>query len=325
MELNLELALNHEFRIREFRNRSSEYNQRSSGWINERNDFITGSIIASAIGIMGPCARQNILIEKASNGKIRSFFGNQASHFGSMMEPISNMIYCLKYGTRINSFNQVRHETVPYLACSTDGVTDQCINIEIKSLFSREIKSKHIKREYYHQMQLQMHCLNLEITHFIEVKYKVSDKIPNITDESNIREGLLGTVGSPDSPYQGIIIETWNINENCIEYLYSEISINLDILRNWYEITMKYLQDSDTHLYTRSIFWSLDQFNLQVVKRDKKWLELYGPELNKFWNEVLYLRANPDKLNELIQKKNNLKKKNKYTDDSMNQLDTCLL
>lgn len=41
--------------------------------------------------------------------------------------------------------------------------------IEIKTLARRAIGK--VKREYHHQMQHQMFCLDLERTHFIEAKY----------------------------------------------------------------------------------------------------------------------------------------------------------
>ena len=120
--------------------RTSNSCQRTIEWKNERNNFITGSIVSHALGLMGQSARKNLLIEKASNGSIQSFFGCQSTHFGNIYEVITKYIYEKTYDTKINEFNQIKHDKIDFLAASTDGVTDELINIEIKALFSRDIK-----------------------------------------------------------------------------------------------------------------------------------------------------------------------------------------
>lgn len=321
--------LNQQFKIQELRDRSSQHDQRSDGWKDERNNYITGSIIAHAIGLMGNQAKQDLILEKSTMGKCRNFYGNHTTHFGNIMEPISNMIYCLRYGTNINMFNQIKHPTINFLAVSTDGVTDELVNIEFKSLYSREIRQNYIKKEYYHQMQLQMECLNLYTTHFIEVKYDVIETCNQIDINGKsyqyqfsnpIQVNQDNDSISVDLEH-GIIIETWNAITNDYEYFYSEITVD-QYIQSWYDETMLFIQKSHDLTYIRDIYWTLNTFYVQQVLRDPKWIHTYLPGLKTFWDQVLYYRdpKNAIELNQLILNKNS--KKNSRSNKSM---DECLL
>ncbi len=298
--------INQYIKIKDLDKRSSIADQRSVKWVLERNDCITGSIVAQAIGIMGESAQKGILLEKSSMGQYKTFFGNHSTHFGNMMEPVSNMIYCLIYGTNINMFNQIKHQNIDFLAASTDGVTDELVNIEIKSLYSREIRENYVKKEYYHQMQLQMECLGLELTHFIEVKYDIHSHTTNTTNTNSIR---------------GIIIECWQCQKNSLEYFYSDITVSNTNLQSWYDYTIQFINSRDDLIYIRDINWSLNTFYVQEVPRDHNWLTEYLPKLRAFWDRVLYYRQHPAELEVLMNKK----KKKKKPKNPANDLTNCLL
>jgi len=253
---------------------------------NERNNFITGSVVSHALGLMGQSARKNLLIEKASNGTIQSFFGCQSTHFGNIYEVITKYIYEKTYDTKINEFNQIKHDKIEFLAASTDGVTDELINIEIKALFSRNIKVGKVKKEYYHQTQLQMECLNINLTHFIESKYSsIIDSDTDIDLKSLNRNGIT----------HGIIIEVYNIINKSLEYIY--------IYDNSYNIINDEIKNNNDLIFIRDIYWKLEEFYVQEIKRDKNWLTDNLSTLSTFWEEVKYYRNNPDAFDSIKTKK----------------------
>ena len=164
--------------ISSFKSRELKAEQRSK-WHEQRNSYITGSILASSCGIMGPKARIKLLLEKATYGDYKSFYGNNATRHGTLFECISMKIYEQITGGVVYQFNLIPHIYIDFLAVSTDGVSivnNQIRNLEIKSLISKVINGK-VKKEYYHQTQLQMECLNIDVTDFIEVKYELCNKI----------------------------------------------------------------------------------------------------------------------------------------------------
>jgi len=161
---------------------------------------------------MGYVARLNLILEKATYGTYRTFFGGKATQYGTRFEPVSNDIYCYRNNTRIHEFGLIPHKTIPFLGASTDGVSDELKNIEIKSPFSRVPNGK-VKKEYMHQMQSQMECLGLNVTDFIEVKYEEYGKLSEMLKRIE------------DDPEYGCMIEVHNTTIDQLEYIYSPIEL----------------------------------------------------------------------------------------------------
>ena len=248
---------------------------------------------------MGPVARHNLLLEKASYGEYRSFNGGFHTHYGNRYEPVSNAIYCYRTGRKIHMFGLIPHKEIGFLAASTDGVTDNIRNIEIKSLSTRVINGK-IKKEYFHQMQMQMECLGLPVTDFIET---------SCSEFSNREEfeAAFTLTKSKKTPEKGCMIEVYNKNTSMLEYIYSPIEYcqDLQAMNLWIKEQDNLIASRDDMLYVREIYWKLDVYSCIEVKRDKSWLVTYEHKLQEFWREVQMLRQNPDKLKELIEAKTN--------------------
>jgi putative phage-type endonuclease len=272
--------------------------QGSDIWLKARNEYITASVSAACAGLMGKVARENQVLEKASYGRYRSFKGNRYTEIGNMYEEVTNKYYSYINKNPIYSFNLIpnKDEEYYFMAASTDGITANLINIEIKTLVSRAINPNKIKKEYYHQMQHQMECLKLDETDFIEVIYK---EYPSL---SEAKQNCL------DTNKIGIIVEYIVNGFDKPKYLYSEIGdVNLE---EWEQEKKFKLSNS----YVRSIYWVMTDYLCRRILKDGGWIKKMGPELKKFWDEVIELRSDPYKL----QKKIDSKKKNSY-------LDKCLI
>lgn len=297
-------------KIAELQQRSMS-SQRTTDWLAKRNNYITGSIIAHALNLMGQAARNNLLLEKASNGGYRSFGGSFHTHYGNRYEPVTNMIYCYRNKTKIHDFGLIQHKDVDFLAASTDGVTDQLRNIEIKSLSSRKINGK-VKKEYYHQMQLQMECLGLEVTDFIECRFT---EYPNF---QKFKEN------SFENKEKGCMIEVFDLESGDLDYVYSPIEIHndFDALNNWIQTEEHRISESTTQIFVRNILWQLVQYSCMEVKKDPHWFNDYFPEMQRFWKDVADLRQNPTKLEQAL----SVKKQPKHLRDICQQMnDQCML
>lgn len=265
--------------------------QRSELWLQQRVKYITASVSAACAGIMGKAARENQLLEKASNGAFRSFKGGYYTDIGNIFEEITNSYYCHIHNTRIHEYGLIPHYKEEYrelLAASTDGVSSRLVNIEIKTLPGRVPDGK-VKKEYYNQTQHQMECLGLKKTDFLEAKYA----------EYNTIEDLVNATCKDDC--RGIIVELYNLTEKRYEYQYSPV-INPDMeqLQRWQDSRDRVIREYSDKLFTRWIYWKQTDYLCTSIDYDPKWIITMGPLHKQFDKDVCALRANPKKLQQMI-------------------------
>lgn len=289
----------HRQRLEEFRSRQLKGEQGSQQWLRERHMYITASVSAACVGLMGPSARENQLLEKASFGAYSPFKGGYYTQKGNIFEDVTAAYYSYVNNKKIWAFGLIPHSSPKYgfLAASTDGVTDDLINIEIKTLVGRQPDCTTIKKEYYHQMQQQMECLGLECTDFIEVKYKETASASS------------SGVGASAPGRTGIIIEWWCMDSSGLKYSYAPID-GVTSAISWEEETMLMLAEAPDQLYIRSIYWKMTDYLCRRVPRDPKWIVTMGPKLSKFWDEVNSLRENSEELEVRISGKDSKREPN---------------
>jgi hypothetical protein len=237
---------------------------------------------------MGQNSRKMQLLEKATMGKYRSFTGGFYTDMGNIFEDVTANYYSFLNNTTIHDFALIPcdKEEYSFLGASTDGVTEDLTNIEIKTLAGRKLDD-HIKKEYYHQMQHQMFCLGLEKTHFLEAKYQTLD---------TLHEAISATGTLPC----GIILEYYK--EGRFIYQYSDIACkNLKVWERDFTIPK---QDS---LYIRTIYWKMTGYQVKTVHRDPQWILDIGPALKQFWSDLQNLKNCPQQLQEIIDSENHKK------------------
>jgi len=299
--------------LQHLRSREIPGDQRTTQWKIERMKYITASVAADCAGVMGPGARENQLLEKASYGQYCSFRGGYYTDIGNIFEPVTNSYYCIVNNVRIYDFGLIPNNKEPYtfLAASTDGVAAAMTaeevhagsvatltNIEIKTLPGRVPDGK-IKKRYYHQMQQQMECLGLEHTDFIEVKYDQYDSL----DELRAKVGAGVGVGQPI----GSIAELYHCEEQRYIYEYSPVGKGteqgLKELNEWQQQRDKIIAGYTQTVFTRWIFWVQTHYSCIHVKRDPTWIVTMGPSLLKFYEEMVALRADQSRVLRLIAEK----------------------
>ena len=284
------------------------YKQKSQQWLDQRNNYLTASTIAAALGAIGPVARQNLLLNKASYGKVNPFYGSCATHWGTKYEPVANHIYAMRNHAKIYDFGMITNEKYPILGISPDGILLDRM-LEIKCPYSRIIDGK-IKVEYYHQMQEQMTVCDYDQCDFLECRFtEVSQEnfwedfyfdgglslppLPRSGHGSSSKGVSSQKKGNDEYPMEkGIIMACLNINESEIEYIYSPIELyqNREQLQQWEQDTLKTLSTDHTRIFIQESYWNLVKYHCQLVKRDPSWIEISYPILEKFWQEVLHYR-----------------------------------
>ena len=271
------------------RSRQLSGDQRSAEWLRKRVDYITASVSAACAGLMGASARQAQLIEKATYGDYRTFTGGYHTDMGNIFEDLTASHYEKLNKTRVNNFQLIPHLNEDlHLGASTDGITDELINIEIKTLAGRELDDK-IKKAYYHQTQHQMECLGLDVTHFLEATYQTFSCLMDAKKKSG------------KYPY-GIILEFYN--DSKYTYLYSPQGKDNELIK-WEQT------ESIKGLYVRTIYWCMTGYSQKVIKKDPQWIIDMEPAFIKFWDDLVELRADPVKLDQLIKDKEDKTNKRK--------------
>lgn len=192
--------------------------QKSPEWFAMRNNFITASAGAQAIGESKYEKPIELLKHKIGLGK--PFGENFNVHHGKKFEKIAILIYENIYNIKVGEFGLVPHisiPNVPFLGASPDGIcTCSTLDgkfssmvgrmLEIKCTTSRIINTQGLEdgeicpHYYWVQVQLQLECCDLEDCDFWQCKLKDywskdtwndlvldSDTETNCTEQQNIK------------------------------------------------------------------------------------------------------------------------------------------
>ncbi len=254
-------------------------------WDKARQSYITASLSGQCANLMGNISRMNCLIDKVTYGSMSTCPETYWTDYGHRFEQVIKHIYMEKTNNIIHDVGLIAHQKIGYMAASTDGIavdsiTGKLINIEIKSL-SRDITGN-IKKQYKHQMQHQMECIGLDISNFVEAKF--------IESETEF-----------DSEINGRMIEWYNPINCKVEYTYENKETEVESA------------STSGLIFLREIYWKLDQYKCQTVKKDPKWLEQVIKGHYLFWKDICYYRSSDrikefdqilkDKDNRLIEKR----------------------
>jgi putative phage-type endonuclease len=140
--------------------------QRSQEWLDLREQMITASDVASAIGENRYESVDSFVKKKVLRTK---WAGNAATAHGTALEPMVRDMYDEKTGRKSHEIGLVQHREYPWLGASPDGVTEDGLLIEIKCPLTRKIEKK-VPSYYLPQVQLQLEITDLEECDFIQYK-----------------------------------------------------------------------------------------------------------------------------------------------------------
>jgi len=140
--------------------------QRSQEWLDLRENMITASDVASAIGENRYESVDSFIKKKVLRTK---WAGNAATAHGTALEPMVRDLYDERTGRKSHEIGLVQHREYPWLGASPDGVTEDGLLIEIKCPLTRKIEKK-VPSYYLPQVQLQLEITDLEECDFIQYR-----------------------------------------------------------------------------------------------------------------------------------------------------------
>ena len=239
--------------------------QRTPAWYEQMSTVISASEIGNLFA--SPRQRAKMVISKTipylSRNQPLATVSSRMSAFdwGIRFEPVVKQIYELKYGATIKELGRLYHPTDKRCAASPDGLIVDSIDkkgrlIEIKCPVTRIINDT-IPKDYYSQMQLQLHVTGLTICDYVEAVF--SSKY-NMMPE---KEG--------DALYSGFIAVVMKDQE--LYYIYSPIT------------TDPWVPETEDEV-VEIVPWKLVQWGEHVVKRSDEWWASIVPMMDTFWEDV---------------------------------------
>ena len=170
--------------------------QRSPEWLDLREQMITASDVASAIGENRYESVDAFIKKKVLRTK---WAGNAATAHGTALEPMVRDMYDQKTGRKSHEIGLVQHREYPWLGASPDGVTEDGLLIEIKCPLTRKIEKK-VPSYYLPQVQLQLEITDLEECDFVQYR-----PAGTIREHVECRACNLGVFGSCDCTYRDVL------------------------------------------------------------------------------------------------------------------------
>lgn len=247
--------------------------QKSQEWYKARNNLITASDFAQALG-EGKFGTQRQLIEK----KVEVVASEQVQiknpffEWGNLFEPVACNVYSAMHDNiTVHEFGLLPHPSRPYFGASPDGISEDGVMLEIKCPFKRKITGD-VPMQYYYQIQGQLDVCNLDHCDYFECEFQ---KFQSYEDYSD------AFMNHPDN-YTGVIEKGANGNE--------------------YNILQKGVV-CDKHQQDDAVYWILVKYNLKRVLRDKEFVETKLDCLKTVWDKIVMYRNNPERFELEIKKK----------------------
>lgn len=304
--------------------------QRSEEWYKLRENVLTASSLADALGKGHFNTRSSLLIDKTSKDK-KEFISNDIIQWGVKYEQIATMYYELLNDVKIVEFGLVPHPKLKIFGASPDGICDISSPkdyvgrmLEIKCPPIRKFWEKPgVPLHYWMQMQGQLETCDLEECDFFQVKlfeydtYEdyVNDKV--ITYDGEVKHGYCQT--SEGVYPKGCLVEFKKDGE--YHYEYPQLCKSVDEYLEWSNtIIDKKKNDYDS---VKISWWKIDRYSCDLVGRDNEWWESNVPKIIDFWEDVEHYRRIGNE--ELILKKEKRKKKKPVNQVTVNIPPTYLL
>ena len=296
--------------------------QRSVEWFKIRENILTASSLADALGKGHFNTRESLLIDKTSTEQ-KVFATNDIIQWGVKYEPIATMFYELLNNLSIVELGLVPHPELKIFGASPDGICDidspkdyvgRMLEIKCPPIRKFWVKTD-VPLHYWMQMQGQLETCDLEECDFLQVKlfeydtYEdyVNDKV--ITYDGEVKHGYCQT--NEGVHPKGCLVEFKKDGE--YHYEYPKLCKSTDEYLEWSNtIIDKKKNDYDS---VKISWWKIDRYSCDLVGRDNEWWDSIEPKIIDFWEDVEHYRRVGNE--ELILKKEKRKRKKKPVDNSI--------
>lgn len=290
--------------------------QRSPEWYKIRENILTASSLADAIGKGHFKTRDEMILSKMDVEDFKpSKYVLAIMEWGIKYEQIATLFYEHLTNTNIIEFGLIPHPQLKIFGASPDGICGtqgpkEYIGrmLEIKCPPKREFTSD-VPEHYWMQIQGQLETCNLSECDFLQVKIVEYSNLEEYNQDSNENVGETGS-GYP----KGMILTFTKDDKKIYEYpkLFQNNMQN-DIWKN--TMIQKY-NDYNVSVH----WWKILRYECTLVERNKVWWNSITPDIIQFWEEVEYYRKNGHE--DLLQKINEKKQKRSKKHDNTTNIIT---
>ena len=242
--------------------------QRTEAWYKQMSTIISASELGNLFS--SPYARSKFVIAKTLPYQQRQqHLAVPSSHmsafdWGIRFEPVVKQIYEHLHGNTITELGRMIHPIDPRCAASPDGLIYETGRlIEIKCPVSREIDGT-IPKDYYHQMQMQLHVTGLHVCEYVEASFS------SAYNNEPVKEG-------PTYYYGSIALVRYAEIKAGQEFYYAYGPVNCD---DWTPMI-----DTDEDII-EIIPWRLYQWSKQIVHKSEEWWRTTHELIEEFWRDV---------------------------------------
>ncbi len=245
--------------------------QKTEEWYNARQNIITASDFAQALG-KGKFGTQKQFYKKKCEVKIEPTDTesqyNPFFKWGNMFEDVALSIYSHENKVKIHEFGLILHPKKDFFGASPDGITEQGIMVEIKCPRKRKI-SDEVPLQYYYQIQGQLDVCELDICDYFECEF---EEIENRDDFFSYNS---------EFKYWGIVDDISNTS-----FEYSPLNASNEVLEDWLK-TIK----------GKPVFWVLKKFQVIRVEKNEEFIEENMSALEKVWKNINVYKKDSDAFN----------------------------
>ncbi len=262
--------------------------QRTPEWYRQMSEIISASELGQLFA--APRQRAKLVLSKTvppvPRNQALAVYSDQMSAFdwGIRFEPVVKQIYEARYGVTLKELGRLQHPTHPQCMASPDGLVYHCPKgirtgrlVEIKCPVTRDIDGK-ISKDYYAQMQMQLHVTGLTHCDFVEAEFASPYAQLSPKQGPSTESGTIALVYTPPPPHPESDPEEkreWSTHGS-FHYEYSPVNAPSD----WAPMLM-----GDAEV-VEWIPWRLMKWCEQLVVRNEEWWVSLQPVLRTFWEDV---------------------------------------
>jgi len=324
--------------------------QKSQAWFDMRNNMITASSAAQAMGESKYDSLDQFIYEKVFG---REFSENKFVHHGKKYEHIATMLYQHIYNVKIGEFGLLRHPTIDFIGASPDGICSAYTldgnrgspllgtMVEIKCPMTREIKTSGDIKDgicpyyYWVQVQLQLQCCNLQRCDFIQLSIKeyetdtestAQEKFMNDNHLLDHTENQNMVVKINQNLGRGAVIQLLPIKftqkvayekrEWYSKYIYPpSLDMTKEEILEWIDDEKKKFVTSPLnkdYRFDKPLFFRIVTSHNTTILREDEWFKQAIPKLKVTWDRIKFLRENKEEAQKFKEAIDS-RKKNKST------------
>jgi putative phage-type endonuclease len=262
--------------------------QRSKEWYEIRENILTASSLADALGKGHFKSRDEMLLSKMDIEQSKpNKYSLGIMEWGVKYEQIATIYYEYLTKTTIIEFGLIPHPQLKVFGASPDGICGPTSPteyigrmLEIKCPPKRAFTSE-VPDHYWMQIQGQLETCDLPECDFFQVKLEEYSSLEEYNNDSN------GNIGETSFGYPKGMILTFTKNEEKI-YEYPKLFQTNEDNEIWKSnMIEKY---SGYHLKVH--WWKIIRYECTLVERNQVWWNSITPDIIEFWEEVEDYREN---------------------------------